>query len=92
MLINASTAKQLSDDANSYEAYSEIADAIIDATYLGEYSCYVILSERYTNAAKETYTNLLQQLGYNVEVEAYFNIDNGGEGYYSMSIKIRWDE
>lgn len=92
MIINASTAKQLSDDANSYEAYSEIADAIRDATDLGEYSCYVVLSERYTNSAKETYTTLLKQLGYHVEVEAYFNIDNGGEGYYSMSIKIRWDE
>lgn len=52
MIINASAAKQIADDANSYEPYSEIADAIQDAAQSGEYSCYVILSERYTNAAK----------------------------------------
>lgn len=92
MIINASTAKQLSDDANSYESYSEIADAIMDAAQSGEYSCYVILSERYTTDAKEKYTNLLEQIGYNVEVESFFNLDDGGEGYYSVSIKIRWDE
>lgn len=38
MIINASTAKQLSNDANSYEPYCQIADAIRDAAESVEYS------------------------------------------------------
>lgn len=92
MIINASTAKQLSDDANSYEAYSEIADAIRDATDLGKYSCQVILSEQCTKDAKKKYREILEELGYKVEVERHLETDDYGQVYYNISIKIRWDE
>ena len=46
MMINASTAKQLSDDANKYDAYNKIADAIKDATERGAYNCQVIIEEQ----------------------------------------------
>lgn len=36
MIINASAAKQIADDANSYEPFHEIADAIQDAAHSGE--------------------------------------------------------
>ena len=36
MIINASTAKKLSDDANKYDSYNKIADATKDATERGD--------------------------------------------------------
>lgn len=92
MIINASTAKQLSDDANSYEAYSEIANAIRDATDLGKYSCQVILHEICTKEAKKKYRQLLEEAGYKVEVERHLEMDDFGDRYYNISLKIRWDE
>lgn len=92
MIINASTAKQLSDDANSYEPYCEIADAIRDAAESGEYSCQVILAEQCTKDVKKKYREILEELGYNVEVERYPETDDCGQGYYNTSVKIRWDE
>lgn len=53
MIINASTAKQIADDANSYEPFSEIADAIQDAANSGEYSCQVILAEMHKGSEEE---------------------------------------
>lgn len=58
MIINASTAKQLSDDANKYDAYNKIADAIKDATERGAYSCKVILDEKCTKDAKRKYREI----------------------------------
>ena len=52
MIINASTAKQLSDDANKYDTYNKIADAIKDATERGAYSCQVTIAEQCTKDAK----------------------------------------
>lgn len=92
MIINASTAKQIADDANSYEPFSEIADAIQDAANSGEYSCQVILAERCTKEAKKKYRELLEEQGYHVEVERHLETDDWGQGYYNVSIKIRWDE
>lgn len=92
MIINASTAKQLSNDANSYEPYCEIADAIRDAAESGEYSCQVILSEQCTKDAKKKYREIIEELGYKVEVERHLETDDFGQGYYNISIKIRWDE
>ena len=53
MIINASTAKKLSDDANRYDAYNKIADAIKDATERGAYNCQVIIDEQCTKDEKE---------------------------------------
>lgn len=92
MIINASTAKKLSDDANRYDVYGKIADAIEDATEHGEYSCKVILSEQCTKDAKKKYREILEEFGYNVEVERHMETDDFGQGYYNISIKIRWDE
>lgn len=92
MIINASTAKQIADDVNSYEPFSEIADAIQDAAQLGEYSCQVILAERCTKEAKKKYRELLEEQGYHVEVERHLELDGWGEGYYNVAINIRWDE
>ena len=92
MIINASTAKQLSDDANSYEPLSEIADAIRGATDLGKYSCQVTLAERGTKDAKRKYRDMLEELGYKVEVERHFETDDWGQDYYNISIKIIWEE
>ena len=39
MIINAPTAKKLSDDANRYDVHRKIADAIKDATERGAYNC-----------------------------------------------------
>ena len=60
MIINASTAKQLSDDANRYEPYIEIANAIEDASESGKYSCRVILDEQCTKDAKENTVKFLK--------------------------------
>lgn len=92
MIINASTAKQIADDANSYEPFSEIADAIQDAANSGEHSCQVILAERCTKEAKKKYRELLEEQGYHVEVERHLELDDFGEGYYNVAINIRWDE
>ena len=92
MIINASTAKKLSDDANSYDACSKIADAIKDATDRGEYSCQVIVDEQCTKDAKRKYREILEELGYNVEVERHLETDDWGQGHYNISLKIRWDE
>lgn len=92
MIINASAAKQIADDANSYEPYCEIADAIRDAAESGEYSCQFILSEQCTKDAKKKYREILEELGYKVEVERHLETDDWGQGYYNVSIKIRWDE
>lgn len=92
MIINASTAKKLSDDANSYDAYSKIADAIKNATERGYYSCQVIIEEQCTKDAKRKYREILEELGYNVKVERHLEIDDWGHGYYNISLKIRWDD
>lgn len=91
MIINASTAKQLSDDANRYEPYIEIADAIKDATERGAYSCQVIVDEQCTKDAKRKYREILEELGYSVKVERHLEIDDWGQGHYNISLKIRWD-
>lgn len=91
MIINASTAKKLSDQANKYDPYNKIADAIKDATERGAYSCKVIVDEQYTKDAKRKYREILEELGYNVEVERHLEIDDWGHSYYNISIKIRWD-
>ena len=91
MIINASTAKKLSDDANRYDAYNKIADAIKDATERGAYSCQVILAEQCTKDAKRKYRKTLEELGYNVEVERHLETGDWGQGYYNISLKIRWD-
>lgn len=92
MIMNASTAKQIADDANSYEPFSEIADAIHDAAQSGEYSCQVILAERCTKEAKKKYRELLEEAGYHVEVKRHLELDDWGQGYYNVAINIRWDE
>lgn len=92
MIINASTAKKLSDDANKYDAYNKIADAIEDASKSGKYSCRVILDEQCTKDAKRKYREILEELGYSVEVERHLETDDWGQGYYNISLKIRWDE
>lgn len=92
MIINASAAKQIADDANSYEPFNEIADAIQDAAKSGEYSCQVILAERCTKDAKKKYREILEELGYKVEVERHLETDDWGQGYYNISVKIRWNE
>lgn len=92
MIIDASTAKQLSDDANRYDVYRKIADAIVYATEHGEYSCRVIIDEPCTKDAKKKYREILEELGYKVEVERHLETDDWGQGYYNVSIKIRWDE
>ena len=92
MMINASTAKQLSDDANKYDAYNKIADAIKDATERGAYSCKVIVDEQCTKDAKRKYREILEELGYSVEVERHLETDDWGHGYYNISLKIRWNE
>ena len=71
MMINASTAKQLSDDANRYDVYRKISDTIKDATERGEYSCQVIIDEQCTKDSKRKYREILEELGYNVEVERH---------------------
>lgn len=91
MIINASAARQRSDDVNSY-AYSKIADAIRDATYRGEYSCQVILSEKCTIDTNRNYREFLEELGYNVDVERELETDDFGENYYNVTINIRWGE
>lgn len=92
MMINASTAKKLSDDANKYDVYRKIADAIKDATERGAYSCHVIINEQCTKDAKRKYREILEELGYSVEVERHLEIDDWGQGYYNISLKIRWYE
>lgn len=92
MMINASTAKQLSDDANRYDVYRKIADAIKDATERGEYSCQVIIDEQCTKDAKRKYRKTLEELGYNVEVERHLERDDWGYSYYNISVKLRWDD
>lgn len=92
MIINASAAKQIADDANSYEPFHEIADAIQDAAQSGEYSCRVIIEERCTKEAKRKYREILEEAGYYVEVERHLETDDYGQGYYNISVKIRWDE
>ena len=79
MIINASTAKKLSDDANSYDACSKIADAIKNATERGYYSCQVIIEEKCTKDAKRKYRKTLEELGYNVKVERHLEIDDWNE-------------
>lgn len=91
MIINASTAKKLSDQANKYDAYNKIADTIKDATERGAYSCQVIIEEQCTKDAKRKYREILEELGYSVEVERHLETDDWGQGYYSISLKIRWD-
>lgn len=92
MIINASAAKQIADDANSYEPFHEIADAIQDAAHSGEYSCRVIIAERCTKEAKRKYREILEEAGYHVEVERHLETDDWGQGYYNISVNIRWDE
>lgn len=92
MMINASTAKQLSDDANRYDFYKKIADAIKDATERGEYNCQVIIDEQCTKDAKRKYRRTLEELGYNVEVERHLERDDWGYSYYNISVKLRWDD
>ena len=92
MIINASTAKQLSDDANRYEPYIEIANAIEDASKSGKYSCRVILDEQCAKAATSKHRETIEELGYSVEVERHLETDGWGQGYYNISLKIRWDE
>lgn len=91
MIINASTAKQLSDNANKYDAYNKIADAIKDATERGAYSCQVILDEQCTKDAKRKYREVLQELGYSAEVQRHLETDDWRQGHYNISLKIRWD-
>ena len=91
MIINASTAKQLSDDANKYDTYNKIADAIKDATERGAYSCQVTIAEQCTKDAKWKYREILEELGYSVEVERHLETDDWGEGHYNISLKIRRD-
>ena len=91
MIINASTAKKLSDDANSYDGCSKIADAIKNATERGYYSCQVIVDEQCTKDAKRKYREILEELGYNVEVERHLETDDWRQGHYNISLKIRWD-
>lgn len=92
MMINASTAKKISDDANRYDAYNKIADAIKDATERGAYNCQVIIEEQCTKDAKRKYREILEELGYNVKVERHLETDDWGHSYYNISIKIRWDD
>lgn len=92
MIINASAAKQIAHDANSYEPFHEIADAIQDAAQSGKYSCQVILSEQCTKDAKKKYREILEELGYKVQVERHLEMDDFGQGYYNVSIKIRWGD
>lgn len=92
MIINASTAKKLSADANKYDAYNKISHAIKDASKSGKYSCRVILDEQCTKDAKRKYREILEELGYSVEVERHLETDDWGQGYYNISLKIRWDE
>lgn len=92
MIIDASTAKQLSDDANRYDVYRKIADAIVYATEHGEYSCRVIIDEPCTKDSKKKYREILEELGYNVEVERHLETDDWRCSYYNVSIKIRWCE
>ena len=63
MIIDSSTAKQLSDDAKRYDVYSKIADAIEDATKHGEYNCRVIIAEQCINDSKKKYREILEELG-----------------------------
>ena len=91
MIINASTAKKLSDDANKYDSYNKIADAIKDATERGAYNCQVVIDEQCTKDAKRKYREILEELGYSVEVERHLEIDDWGQGHYNISLKIRWD-
>ena len=92
MMINASTAKQLSDDANRYDVYTKIADAIKDATERGAYSCQVIIDEPCTKDSKRKYREILEKLGYNVEIERHLEMSYWGLDYYNISLKIRWDK
>lgn len=91
MIINASTAKKISDQANKYDAYNKIADAIKDATERGSYNCQVIIEEQCTKDAKRKYRKTLEELGYNVKVERHLEIDDWGQSHYNISLKIRWD-
>lgn len=91
MIINASTAKKLSDDANKYDSYNKIADAIKDATEHGAYSCQVIVDEQCTKDAKRKYREILEELGYCVKVERHLETDDWRQDYYNISLKIRWD-
>ena len=91
MIINASTAKKLSDDANKYDAYNKIADAIKDATERGASNCLIIIDEQCTKDAKRKYRETIEELGYNVEVERHLETDDWRQGYYNISLKIRWD-
>ena len=92
MMINASTAKQLSDDANRHDVYRKIANAIENASKSGKYNCRVILDEQCTKDAKRKYREILEELGYSVEVQRHLETDDWGQGYYNISLKIRWDE
>lgn len=91
MIINASTAKKLSDDANRYDVYRKIADAIKDATERGAYNCQVIIEKQCTKDAKRKYREILEELGYSVEVERHLETDDWGQDHYNISLKIRWD-
>lgn len=92
MMINASTAKKLSDDVNRYDVYTKIANAIKDATERGAYSCQVIIDEPCTKDSKRKYREILEELGYNVEIERHLEISYWSLDYYNISLKIRWDE
>ena len=91
-MINASTAKKLSDDVNRYDVYTKIANAIKDATERGAYSCQVIIDEPCTKDSKRKYREILEELGYNVEIERHLEISYWSLDYYNISLKIRWDE
>ena len=69
----------------------KIADAIKDATERGAYSCQVIVDEQCTKDSKRKYREILEELGYSVEVERHLETDDWGHGYYNISLKIRWD-
>ena len=92
MIIDASTAKQLSNDANKYDVCRKIADAIEYATEHGKYSCRVIIEEQCTKDSKKKYREILEELGYKVEVERHLETDDWGHSYYNISVKIRWDD
>ena len=78
MIINASTAKKLSNDANHYDAYSIINHAIKDAAEHGKYGCTVILKEYCTKDSEKKYREILEEFGYNVKVERHMENDDRG--------------
>lgn len=57
----------------------------------GAYNCQVIIDEQCTKDAKRKYREILEELGYSVEVERHLETDDWGQGYYNISLKIRWD-